>query len=103
MVKLGKSGLRPCQVRKAVNAMKSPNQPNVTSKQCADILAEERKQYKGKEFYSLIMHFQEKVAVDSNQYFKIDLFGGGSPRNEKEESFKWLFGKFLECTFNKFP
>ncbi|GJV86918.1 hypothetical protein Tco_1530856 [Tanacetum coccineum] len=46
MVELGKSGLKPCQVRKAVNAMKSPNQPNVTSKQCADILAEERKQYK---------------------------------------------------------
>ncbi|GKA44673.1 FAR1-related sequence 5-like protein [Tanacetum coccineum] len=159
MVELGKSGLKPCQVRKAVNAMKSPNQPNVTSKQCADILAEERKQYKGKEFYSLIKHFQEKVAVDSNQYFKIDLFDDGSPRNifwadgrsrdaylkfgdvvvfdvtyltnkfkfpfapfvgvnhhgqsiifggallenEKEETFKWLFGKFLECMFNKFP
>nr|GEV68197.1 protein FAR1-related sequence 5-like [Tanacetum cinerariifolium] len=46
MVKLGKSGLRPCQVRKAVNAMKSPNEPTITWKQCADILAEEQKQYK---------------------------------------------------------
>ncbi|GJW97935.1 hypothetical protein Tco_0179743 [Tanacetum coccineum] len=51
MVELGKSGLRPCQVRKAVNAMKSPNEPTITSKQCADILAEKDKQseeeYKG--------------------------------------------------------
>ncbi|GKG22372.1 hypothetical protein Tco_0387675 [Tanacetum coccineum] len=67
MIELGKSSFKPCQVRKAVNEMKSPNQPNVTSKQCADILAEERKQYKGKEFYSLIKHFQEKVAVDSSR------------------------------------
>ncbi|GJR39375.1 FAR1-related sequence 5-like protein, partial [Tanacetum coccineum] len=43
MVELGKSGLRPCQVRKVVNAMKSPNEPTITSKQCAHILAEERK------------------------------------------------------------
>ncbi|GJW09833.1 FAR1-related sequence 5-like protein [Tanacetum coccineum] len=81
MVKLGKSGLRPCQVRKAVNAMKSPNEPTITSKQCVDILAEERKQYKGKEFDSLIKHLQEKAAIDVNQYFKIDLFDDGSPRN----------------------
>nr|GEV39568.1 hypothetical protein [Tanacetum cinerariifolium] len=81
MAELGKSGLRHCQVRNAVNAMKSPNEPTITSKQCADILAEERKQYKGKEFYSLIKHFQEKAAIDVNQYFKIDLFDDGSPRN----------------------
>ncbi|GKC71053.1 FAR1-related sequence 5-like protein [Tanacetum coccineum] len=81
MVELGKSGLRPCQVRKAVNAMKSPNEPTITSKQCADILAEEQKQYKGKEFYSLIKHFQEKATINVNQYFKIDLFDDGSPRN----------------------
>nr|GEW53613.1 hypothetical protein [Tanacetum cinerariifolium] len=48
MVELGKSGLRPCQVRKAVNAMKSPNEPTITSKQCVDILVEERKQYKAR-------------------------------------------------------
>ncbi|GJS43276.1 hypothetical protein Tco_0568319 [Tanacetum coccineum] len=36
IVELGKSGLRPCQVRKAVNAMKSPNEPTITSKQCAN-------------------------------------------------------------------
>ncbi|GJU82863.1 hypothetical protein Tco_1285228 [Tanacetum coccineum] len=65
MVELGKSGLRPCQVRKAVNAMKSPNEPTITSKQCDGILAEERKLYKGNEFYSLIKHFQEKAAIDT--------------------------------------
>ncbi|GJV11062.1 FAR1-related sequence 5-like protein [Tanacetum coccineum] len=46
MVELGKFGLRPCQVRKAINAMKSPNEPTITSKQCVDILAEERKLHK---------------------------------------------------------
>ncbi|GJZ83504.1 hypothetical protein Tco_0648677 [Tanacetum coccineum] len=49
MVELDKSGLRPCQVRKGVNAMMSPNEPTITSKQCADILAEERKQYKNQD------------------------------------------------------
>ncbi|PWA58420.1 FAR1 DNA binding domain, FHY3/FAR1 family [Artemisia annua] len=85
MVELGKSGLRPCQVRKAVNAMKSPNEPNVTSKQCADILAEERKQYKGKEFYSLIKHFQEKAAPFRVRY------------SDFQESFKqWIKSDTVE-------
>ncbi|GKC41070.1 FAR1-related sequence 5-like protein [Tanacetum coccineum] len=56
MVELGKSGLRPCQVRKAVNAMKSPNEPTITSKQCANILAEERKQYKVKHVFPNTRH-----------------------------------------------
>lgn len=81
MVKLGQSGLRPSQIKKAVNAIKSPFEADVTSKQCADILAEQRKQYKGKEFYGLIKHFQDKASVDINQYFVVDLFEDGSPRN----------------------
>ncbi|KAJ0694518.1 hypothetical protein HanPI659440_Chr15g0609721 [Helianthus annuus] len=52
---LGQSGLKPCQIKKVVNTMKDSN--DVSSKQCADILAEQRKQYKGKEFYGLIKHF----------------------------------------------
>ncbi|KAJ9550561.1 hypothetical protein OSB04_014606 [Centaurea solstitialis] len=81
MVKLGQSGLRPSQIKKAVNAIKSPFEADVTSKQCADILSEQRKQYKGKEFYGLIKHFQDKASVDINQYFVVDLFKDGSPRN----------------------
>nr|GEZ09064.1 hypothetical protein [Tanacetum cinerariifolium] len=74
-------GMRPCHVKKAVNAMKPPYVVDVTSKQCSDILSEQRKQYKGKEFYGLIKHFQDKASVDINQYFKIDLNSDGSPRN----------------------
>ena len=48
MSELGKSGLRPCQIKKVVNTMKSPYDNDVTSKQCSDILGEERKQYRGK-------------------------------------------------------
>ncbi|KAL4583170.1 hypothetical protein LXL04_007736 [Taraxacum kok-saghyz] len=68
MVELGQSGLKPSQIKKAVNAMKAPYESDVTSKQCVDILSEERKQYKGKEFYGLIKHFQDKALVDANQF-----------------------------------
>ncbi|CAI9275452.1 unnamed protein product [Lactuca saligna] len=81
MVELGQSGLRPCQIKKVVNAMKTSYDVDVTSKQCADVLSEQRKQYKGKEFYGLIKHFQDKALVDSNQYFAVDLFEDGSPKN----------------------
>ncbi|XP_023734200.1 protein FAR1-RELATED SEQUENCE 5-like [Lactuca sativa] len=81
MVELGQSGLRPCQIKKAINAMKTSYDVDVTSKQCADVLSEQRKQYKGKEFYGLIKHFQDKTLVDSNQYFAVDLFEDGSPKN----------------------
>ncbi|GJZ35995.1 FAR1-related sequence 5-like protein [Tanacetum coccineum] len=81
MSELSHSGLKPCHIKKVVNSMKNPLEPDVTSKQCADVLSEERKQYKGKEFYGLIKHFQDKTFVDKNQYFKVDLFDDGSPRN----------------------
>ncbi|GJT38662.1 FAR1-related sequence 5-like protein [Tanacetum coccineum] len=81
MSELSHSSLKPCHIKKVVNSMKNPLEPDVTSKQCADALTEERKQYKGKEFYGLIKHFQDKTFVDKNQYFKVDLFDDGSPRN----------------------
>ncbi|KAI3823348.1 hypothetical protein L1987_04783 [Smallanthus sonchifolius] len=81
MSELGQSGLKPCQIRKVVNTMKSPYENDVTSKQCSDILADQRKQYKGKEFYGLIKHFQDKSIDDCNLYFVVDLFDDGSPRN----------------------
>ncbi|XP_076892033.1 protein FAR1-RELATED SEQUENCE 5-like [Bidens hawaiensis] len=81
MSKLGQSGLKPCQIKKVINTVKSPLENDVTSKQYADILAEERKQYKGKEFYGLIKHFQDKLLEDRNLYFVVDLFDYGSPRN----------------------
>ncbi|GJX70858.1 FAR1-related sequence 5-like protein [Tanacetum coccineum] len=81
MLEIGQSGMRPCHVKKAVNEIKPPYVADVTSKQCSDNLSEQRKQYKGKEFYGLIKHFQDKASVDMNQYFKIDLNSDGSPRN----------------------
>ncbi|XP_023739809.1 protein FAR1-RELATED SEQUENCE 7-like [Lactuca sativa] len=81
MVEFGQSGLKPSQIKKAVNAIKSPYEADVTSKQCVDVLSEQRRNYKGKEFYGLIKHFQDKALVDTNQYFVVDLFEDGSPRN----------------------
>nr|XP_043615944.1 protein FAR1-RELATED SEQUENCE 5-like [Erigeron canadensis] len=108
MLNLGQSGLRPSQIKKAVNAIKSPFEIEVTSKQCVDVLSQQRKQYKGKEFYGLIKHLQDKSKRDLNQYFEIDLFrlpfapfvgvnhhgqsilfGGALLENEKEETFQW--------------
>ncbi|KAK1418100.1 hypothetical protein QVD17_27239 [Tagetes erecta] len=81
MLELGQSGLKPCQIRKVVNTMKSPNENDVTSKQCTDVLVDQRKQYRGKEFYGLIKHFQDKSNKDRSFYFVLDLFDDGSPRN----------------------
>ncbi|XP_023754910.1 protein FAR1-RELATED SEQUENCE 5-like [Lactuca sativa] len=81
MVELGQSGLKPSMVKKAINAMKTSNEVDVTSKQCADVLSEQRKQHKGKEFYGLIKHFQDKTLVDNDQYFVVDLCDDGCPKN----------------------
>ncbi|XP_076956854.1 protein FAR1-RELATED SEQUENCE 5-like [Bidens hawaiensis] len=81
MAELSQSGLKPCQIKKVINTMKNPDENDVTSKQCSDVLANQRKQYKGKEFYGLIKHFQDKLLEDPNLYFVVDLFDYGSPRN----------------------
>nr|GEU39620.1 hypothetical protein [Tanacetum cinerariifolium] len=47
MSELSHSGLKPCHIKKVVNSMKNPLEPDVTSKQCVDVISEERKQYKG--------------------------------------------------------
>ncbi|XP_076953965.1 protein FAR1-RELATED SEQUENCE 7-like [Bidens hawaiensis] len=81
MLELGQSGLRASQIKKVKNTMKNPSENDVTSKQCSDILGEQRKKYKGKEFYGLIKHFQDKLLEDPDLYFVVDLFNDGSPRN----------------------
>ncbi|XP_076958365.1 protein FAR1-RELATED SEQUENCE 8-like [Bidens hawaiensis] len=81
MAELSQFGLKPCQIKKVINTMKNPDENDVTSKQCSDVLADQRKQYKGKEFYGLIKHFQDKLLEDPNLYFVVDLFDDGSPRN----------------------
>ncbi|KAI3721972.1 hypothetical protein L2E82_32993 [Cichorium intybus] len=96
MVELGQAGLRPCQIKKAINAMNTSNEANVTSKQCADVLSEQRKQYRGKEFYGLIKHFQDKALLDNDQYFAMDLGDDGCPRN-----IFWADGRSRDA-YNKF-
>ncbi|CAI9284600.1 unnamed protein product [Lactuca saligna] len=81
MVELGQSGLNPCHIKKAINALKPLDEVDVTSKQCVDVLSEQRKQYKGKEFYGLIKHFQDKALLDNDHYFVVDLCDDGCPRN----------------------
>nr|GEY25139.1 hypothetical protein [Tanacetum cinerariifolium] len=43
MSELSHSGLKPSHIKKVVNSMKNPLEPDVTSKQCADVLSDERK------------------------------------------------------------
>ncbi|CAI9270269.1 unnamed protein product [Lactuca saligna] len=81
MVQFGQAGLKLSQIKKAVNTIKTSNVANVTSKQCADVLSEHRKQHRGKYFYGLIKHFQDKTLVDSDQYFSVELPDDGYPRN----------------------
>ncbi|KAL7589965.1 hypothetical protein Lser_V15G37917 [Lactuca serriola] len=81
MVQFGQAGLKPSQIKKVVNTMKSSNVVDVTSKQCVDVLSEHRKQHRGKELCGLIKHFQDKTLVDGDQYFVVDLSDDGYPRN----------------------
>ncbi|XP_071735706.1 protein FAR1-RELATED SEQUENCE 5-like [Rutidosis leptorrhynchoides] len=95
MLDLSKNGLRPCQIKKVVNSMKDPDAPDVTSKQCSDILSEERRKYRGKEFYGVIKYFQEKAYVDSKHYWVVDLFDDGSPKN-----IFWVDGRSRDAYIN---
>ncbi|XP_023753804.1 protein FAR1-RELATED SEQUENCE 5-like [Lactuca sativa] len=81
VVHFGQAGLKPSQIKKAVNTMKNSNLAGVTSKQCVDVLYEKRKQHIGKEFYGVIKHFRDKTLVDSDQYFVRDLSDDGYPRD----------------------
>nr|KAJ0194647.1 hypothetical protein LSAT_V11C700365420 [Lactuca sativa] len=81
MVELNQVGLKPSQIKKAINAMKTSNEVDVTSKQCVDVLSEQRKHNKGREFYGLIKHLQDKALVDNDRYYVVDLCSDGCPRN----------------------
>ncbi|KAJ0560699.1 putative transcription factor FAR family [Helianthus annuus] len=62
VTELGQSGLKPCQIKKVVNTMKDSYENDVSSKQCADILAEQRKQYK--EYVLKLGVISLKLALD---------------------------------------
>ncbi|CAI9260010.1 unnamed protein product [Lactuca saligna] len=81
MVQLNQSGLKPSQIKKAINAIKTSNEVDVTSKQCVDVLSEQRQHNKGREFYGLIKHLQDKALVDNDQYYVVDLCSDGRPKN----------------------
>ncbi|GKA62376.1 FAR1-related sequence 5-like protein [Tanacetum coccineum] len=107
MVELGKSSFRPCQVRKAVNAMKSPNEPTITSKQCDDILAEERKLYK--DFESQWVVLRDKYNLETSNWmmemykqrkfwvsaFFKDIFLAGMTTSGRSESIHSFYDGFV--------
>ncbi|XP_076951169.1 protein FAR1-RELATED SEQUENCE 5-like [Bidens hawaiensis] len=120
MLELGQSGLRPCQIKKVVNTMKNPSENDVTSKQCADILGEQRKQYKDGRSRDSYIKFADVVVFDVtymtnkfmmpfapfvgvNHHRQSMLFAGALLENEKQETFEWLFQNFLKCMFDKHP
>ncbi|CAI9295625.1 unnamed protein product [Lactuca saligna] len=96
MVQFGQAGLKPSQIKKVVNTMTTSNVVDVTSKQCADVLSEHRKQHRGKEFYGLIKHFQDKTLVDSDQYFVVDLSDDGKHETEHLRSYVSRYSDFQE-------
>ncbi|XP_023753929.1 protein FAR1-RELATED SEQUENCE 5-like [Lactuca sativa] len=61
--------------------MKTSNEVDVTSKQCVDVLSEQRKHNRGREFYGLIKHLQDKALMDNDQYYVVDLCSDGHPKN----------------------
>ncbi|GJR75310.1 FAR1-related sequence 5-like protein [Tanacetum coccineum] len=120
MSELSHSGLKPCHIKKVVNSMKNPLEPDVTSKQCADVLSEERKQYKGGRSRDAYIKFGDVLVFDVtymtnkfkfpfspfvgvNHHGQSILFGGALLENEKEETFEWLFKEFKKCMFDKHP
>ncbi|KAJ9542835.1 hypothetical protein OSB04_029341 [Centaurea solstitialis] len=66
--------LRPSQIKKAVNAIKSPFEVDVTSKQCADILAEQKKQYKGNGQSDTIEEFESQWEVVCCKFYTRKIF-----------------------------
>nr|KAJ0206479.1 hypothetical protein LSAT_V11C500273740 [Lactuca sativa] len=111
LVELDQLGLKSSQIKKL------PIKIDATSKQCVDILSKEQRQYKSKEFYGLIKHFQDKPLVDhylrtgllemffwidgrsSNAYTKFrDVFAVTYKMNK----FKMSFSPFVGCVFNKY-
>nr|GEX24426.1 hypothetical protein [Tanacetum cinerariifolium] len=121
MSELSHSGLKPCHIKKVVNSMKNPLEHDVTSKQCADVLSEERKQYKADgrsrdayiKFGDVLvfdvtymtnkLKFPFSPFVGANHHGQSILFGGALLENEKEETFELLFKEFKKCMFDKHP
>nr|XP_043625956.1 protein FAR1-RELATED SEQUENCE 7-like [Erigeron canadensis] len=132
MTELNETGLRPCHIKKVVNKMKGSQENDVTSKQVADVLSVQRKQYRGwvgsprnlfwadgrsRDSY---MKFLDVVVFDVtymtnrfklpfapfvgvNHHGQSIIFGGALLENEKQETFEWLFKQFSECMFGKHP
>ncbi|GJR64514.1 FAR1-related sequence 5-like protein [Tanacetum coccineum] len=112
-------GLRPCQVRKAVNVMKSLDEPTITSKQylfddgSPIFWVDGRSRDAYLKFGDVVIfdvtYFTNKfkfpfaLIVGVNHHGQSIIFGGALLENEKEETFKWLFKQFLGCMFNKCP
>ncbi|XP_023728883.1 protein FAR1-RELATED SEQUENCE 7-like [Lactuca sativa] len=99
MVELGQSGLRPCQIKKAVNTMKPPYDANVTSKSPKNVFwADGRSREAYTKFGDVVvfdvtymtnkfkMPFAPFIGV--NHHGQSILFGGALLENEKEETFR---------------
>nr|KAJ0208623.1 hypothetical protein LSAT_V11C400219920 [Lactuca sativa] len=129
MVQFGHAGLKPSQIKKAVNTMKSINVADDKTLVDNDqyfVVDLSDDGYPRKIFWvdgrsrDAYAKFKDVVVLDvtyMNNTFKMPfapftgvnhhgqsiLFRGALLENEKEETFEWLFEHFLKCMFGKYP
>lgn len=68
---LGKSGLGPSQIAKAVNTMTGSQEPDITPKQCVNNVRVHKRCNIGKECYGVIKYFQQKAVGDDSFFFAV--------------------------------
>ncbi|CAI9276558.1 unnamed protein product [Lactuca saligna] len=95
---LASQGLKPSQIKKVVNAMKAPFDIDVTSKQCVDVLSEQRRQYKDGSPQNIF--WADGRSRDAYTKFgDVVVFDVTYMTNK----FKMPFSPFVGCMFNKYP
>ncbi|KAK1406503.1 hypothetical protein QVD17_41883 [Tagetes erecta] len=101
MLELGQSGLKPCQIRKVVNTMKSPNENDVTSKQCADVLVDQRKQYRAVEARRAAEEDQDFQTMNSKPILSsVNLIEAKAGSRYTRNLFDVFKKEWTEATFN---
>ncbi|KAK1415886.1 hypothetical protein QVD17_31674 [Tagetes erecta] len=101
MLELGQSGLKPCQIKKVVNTMKSPNENDVTSKQCADVLADQRKQYRAVEARRAAEEDQDFKTMNSKPVLSsVSLLEAKAGSRYTRKLFDVFKKEWTEATFN---
>ncbi|GKA57394.1 FAR1-related sequence 5-like protein [Tanacetum coccineum] len=93
---LSKAGMKLSDITKRVNAFRSNEEDKLTRVQCSNIVSNERKFNLRKECHGIIMHFKQRVELDKESYFDMDLSEDGTLK-----SIFWADGRsrYSYCQF----